>query len=106
MGWRITLSEQAEADLQAIVEFIARQNPGVAERIGTELVDLIFSLDELPRRGVAVKARPGLRKLSHRHCLIYYRLSESIHLVEVVRLWDGRRNPATLFPPPPDPTQG
>jgi plasmid stabilization system protein ParE len=99
MGWGITLSDQAEADLQAAVEFLASHSGEAAVRIGSELVDLIFTLDELPRRGTPVKVRPGLRKLLHRHYLIYYRINEPLLLVEVVRIWDGRRNPAHLTLP-------
>ena len=99
MGWRITLSDQADADLQAAVEFIASFSAEAAARIGSELVDLIFTLDELPRRGAPVKSRPGLRKLSHGDYLIYYRINEPAMLVEIVRIWDGRRNPAHLTLP-------
>ena len=59
----------------------------------------IFSLDQLPLRGAPVKARPGLRKLSHRYYLIYYRINEPMRLVEIVRIWDGRKNPASLALP-------
>ena len=50
MGWRITLSEQAEADLQAVVEFLVRQSSSAAEQIGTELAEAIFSLNERRNR--------------------------------------------------------
>ena len=96
MGWRVTLSEQAETDLQATVEFIATRNPDAAVRVGDELVDLILALDELPLRVTRVKARPRLRKLVHRHYLIYYRPNESTRMVEIVRIWDGHRNPSDL----------
>lgn len=96
MGWRITLTDLAEADLEAAVAFLAGSSPEVAQRIGLELVDAIFSLDQLPHRGAPVKARPGLRKLSHRYHLIYYRVNEASQSVDIVRIWDGRRNPARL----------
>ena len=99
MVWRIALTDLAEADLEAAVAFLAQASPGAAERIGLELVAVIFSLDQLPQRGAPVKARLGLRKLSHRHYLIYYRLIEPALLVVIVRIWDGRRNPADLSLP-------
>lgn len=61
MGWRVALSDEAEIDLGKIVRFLAQKNPAAAERIGLELVELIFSLDHLPNRGAPVKKRPGLR---------------------------------------------
>ncbi len=99
MVWRVALTDKAEGDLEAAVAFLAGFSPVVAERIGLELVEIIFSLDQLPHRGTPVRARPGLRKLSHRYYLIYYRVDEPNRLVEIVRIWDGRKNPASLALP-------
>lgn len=95
-AWRVALSPEAELDLERVTAFIARQSPAAAERIGLELVDVIFSLEEFPARGVSVKGRPGLRKVVHRHHLVIYRQHEAARLVEIVRVWDGRQNPEGL----------
>jgi plasmid stabilization system protein ParE len=99
MVYRIALSDTAETDLEAAVAFLAQRSPEAAERIGMELVGVIFSLDLLPNRGSPVSARPGLRRLLHRDYLIYYRINEPARLVEVVRIWDGRKNPSSLSLP-------
>lgn len=99
MVWRVTLTDKAEEDLEAAVAFLARLSPEVAERIGLELVEIIFALDQLPHRGTPVRARPGLRKLSHRYYLIYYQVNEAARMVEIVRIWDGRKDPASLSLP-------
>jgi len=99
MGWQVALTETAEADLEAAVAFIARKNSAAAERIGLELVALIFALDELPGRGAPVKKRPGLRKIAHRHYLVIYRINEAQNLVEVIRVWDARQDPKKLILP-------
>ena len=96
MGWRIALTAAAEADLGTVVAFLAQKSPAAAERIGLELVDLIFSLDQMPHRGAPVRKRPGLRKLAHRHYLVIYRVNEANALVEIVRVWDNRQDPARL----------
>jgi plasmid stabilization system protein ParE len=96
MGWRVALTDEAEADLESVVTFLAQKSPAAAERIGLELVNLIFSLDQLPQRGAAVRARPTLRKLAHRHYLIIYRANPAAALVEIVRIWDNRQDPAKL----------
>lgn len=57
---------------------------------------LIFSLDQLPHRGNPVRKRPGLRKIAHRHYLVIYRVNEAVSLVEIVRIWDNRQDPARL----------
>jgi plasmid stabilization system protein ParE len=96
MGWHVALTDEADADLGSVVAFLAQKNPAAAERIGFELVDLIFSLDQMPNRGAPVRKRPGLRKLAHRHYLVVYRINETASLVEIVRIWDNRQDPARL----------
>jgi plasmid stabilization system protein ParE len=81
MGWEAAITEQAEVDLGDAVAFLAKKNPAAAERIGLELVDVIFSLDQLPNRGAPVRKRSGLRKLAHRHYLIIYRVNEAANIV-------------------------
>lgn len=95
-AWRVALSEQAELDLEGAVAFLARKNAWAAERIGLEVVDVIFSLDTLPARGGPVKGRPGLHKVVHRYYVVIYRLHEASRLVEIVRVWDARQDPAGL----------
>lgn len=97
MGWRIALTEQADHDLKATVAFLAAKSPAAAERLGMGLVDSIFRLVDFPFHGMAIQARPGYRRTLHRPWhLIFYRLDETAQIVEIVRIWDGRRNPADL----------
>lgn len=96
MGWQVALTERADADLGDVVAFLAKKSPAAAERIGLELVALIFSLDQMPHRGAPVRKRPGLRKIAHRHYLVIDRVSEVASLVEILRIWDGRQAPARL----------
>jgi len=96
MDFQVALSDEATTDLEKVVAFLARKSQAAAERIGLELVEQIFSLVNFPDRGVPVKKRAGLRKLAHRHYLIIYRVDESAWRVEIVRIWDNRRNPEQL----------
>ena len=66
MGWRITLSERADLDLENVVTFLARRNPVAAEQLGLKLVETIFSLQEMPFRGAAMRGRAGYRRVLHR----------------------------------------
>src|SRR5690606_34008609 len=70
MGWQVAITDEADADLGNVVAFLAQKNPAAAERIGLELVDVIFSLDQMPNRGAPVRKRPGLRKIAHRYYLV------------------------------------
>jgi plasmid stabilization system protein ParE len=95
MGWRIGLSERADLDLGQVVAFPARKNPAAAERLGLKLVYTIFSLQEMPHRGVEVRGRPGYRRILHRPWfLIFYRINEERHSEGIVRVWDARQDPA------------
>lgn len=96
MDFRVGITEPAELDLAAIVRFIAKDNPAAARRIGDELFDLGFSLEKFPYRGAPVRGRPGYRRLTHRHYVIFYTVDELHHKVDLTRIWDGRRNPADL----------
>jgi plasmid stabilization system protein ParE len=74
MDCRVIISNPALQDLETIARFIAQGvhgSPAMAAKIGEELIVLSESLAKLPYRGIAVKSRPGLRKLSHR----YYQFS-------------------------------
>ena len=79
-----------------MVRFLAEKSPEAADRIGHELLDAALTLAVFPRRGSPVRRRPGLRKLTNRHFLIFYQVNETAQWVEVVRIWDGRQNPASL----------
>jgi plasmid stabilization system protein ParE len=97
MGWKIALNERAESDLEQVVTFLARKNPEAARRLGLELVETIFSLAQLPHRGVAIRSRPGYRRILQRPWfLIFYRIIDAPQRVEIVRIWDARQNPAAL----------
>lgn len=96
MGFKVGLTDTAQDDLGAAVGFLAQKNPEAAARIGYEILDAALSLSALPHRGAPVRQRPGVRKLSHRYYLIFYRVDEAAQWVEILRIWDGRQNPATL----------
>jgi plasmid stabilization system protein ParE len=96
MGWRVALTDEADTDLENVVAFLAKKSPTVAMAIGLELLQLIFSLDQFPERGAPVRNRPKLRKLAHRHYLIYYRVNDPASIVEIIRIWDCRQDPARL----------
>jgi plasmid stabilization system protein ParE len=96
MDYRVGLSEAARDDLGMVVRFLAAQSPEAAVRIGDEILDAALALSVLPHRGAPVRRRTGLRKLSHRHWLIFYQVNEPERWVEIIRIWDGRQHPATL----------
>jgi addiction module RelE/StbE family toxin len=97
---RIRWTDPAETDLFEICEYIARDNPAAAERVGRRLLSAVDSLAAQPRLG-----RPG-RVAGTRELVIprlpyiaIYRITEAAHStaseVEVLRVLHGaRRRPA------------
>lgn len=95
MDYKVTFAAQADRDLGTVVRFLALKNPPAAEKLGNALIDAARSLENLPHRGLAVKKRPGYRRILHRPWfLIFYRVDEARRLVEVARIWDARQDPA------------
>jgi plasmid stabilization system protein ParE len=100
MGYRVILAAQADRDLEQIVRFLAQKNQAAAERLGHGLLDDALSLTHLPGRGLAVRGRPGYRRILHRPWfLLYYRVDEEQRLIEIARIWDARQNPADFALP-------
>jgi plasmid stabilization system protein ParE len=97
MGCRVIFAARAERDLEDVVRFLAQKDQAAAERLGYALVDDALSLAHLPGRGMAVRGRPGLRRIVHRPWfVIFYRADQTRQLVEIVRIWDARQDPATF----------
>ena len=99
MGYQVGLTDAAIEDLGAAVRFLAEKNAEAALRLGEDILDAALSLAILPRRGAPVRRRPGMRKLSHRYFLIFYQVNEAAQWVEIVRIWDGRKDPNALHLP-------
>jgi plasmid stabilization system protein ParE len=97
MDYKVDFATQTGRDLYSITQFLADKNPAVAHRLGDALIDAALSLGFLPRRGGRVIGRPGVLKLVYLpHHIIFYRIDEAKRIVEILRFWDGRKNPAEL----------
>jgi plasmid stabilization system protein ParE len=96
MDYRVILAPLALDDLEQIVRHVERDDPAAAERLGTRLLDQTETLCRLPHRGGPVRRRPGVRKLVLRAYLIFYRVDDSAHRIEVLRFWHGAQDPRSL----------
>lgn len=86
---RIAWRPIAEADLDNIVDYIARDNPIRAEEFGQELRDKTLPLAQHPKLGR--QGRPGssdwLRELVvHPDYIIFYRVQAETRTVEILRV--------------------
>jgi len=96
MEFQVRLTDEAIADLRGIVQLIAEKSPEAAQRVGGELIAAAESLTSLPARGARVPTRRDMRKILRWNYVIYYRVKSSDGIVEILRIWDGRRAPWSL----------
>jgi addiction module RelE/StbE family toxin len=96
MGCKIIFSPQAIADLEAVVSYIAKDDPETATRVGTALVDRVAILDNFPFLGSPYPKRSGVRKLVSRPYIIFYRFREQDNSVDILRYWHGARGEPDL----------
>lgn len=99
MDWKVSWTPEAVADLGGIVRHIARDDSDAAWRMGEDLLACAASLRSFPRRGRRYDPaldRGEVRELPSRGYRVFYRVSESRSLVEVVKLWHGARDEPDL----------
>ncbi len=96
MAYRIGLTPQAEADLDALVAFIAQDRPQAAQRFSRAITARVRTLSHVPYLGAVFRRREGIRYLVHSPYLIIYRIDDEVELVEVLRFWHGARSARRL----------
>lgn len=96
MDFKVGLTDEAIADLAAIVAFLAQRSPEAAFRIGSDLLTTAESLALFPHRGSPIKDRPGMRRILRWQWAIYYRVNASRRQIDVLRIRDCRRAPSDL----------
>jgi plasmid stabilization system protein ParE len=94
VAYKVLFTEDALVDLEAVLDYIISDNPSPAERFGISLLNHVELLQSLPRIGVPVPGRPGVRKILHSPVRVYYRLHDDRRLIEVLHFWHAsRRDP-------------
>ena len=76
MGFKVILTPQSLDDLENIVTFIARDNPGRARTFGNELIDRALSIAAFPELGRIVPeiGEPAVREIIHGAYRIIYEI--------------------------------
>ena len=91
MDFRLLFTQRALNDLAEIIGHIAEDDAAAAERFGISLLDHIELLTRFPRMGISIRQRARVRRLTHSPILVYYRLREDRHLVEILHLRHASR---------------
>jgi addiction module RelE/StbE family toxin len=87
----IIWSREAEEDLRAIREYIARDNPQVADRIIDRLVASVDRLHAFPSSGRPVEEleNEGVREVIVAPYHVAYHVTGEV--VEILKVWHGKR---------------
>lgn len=86
------ITRQAEADLEAIAQWIGRDNPARAISFVDDLLERCLSLSEYPDRFPIHRELGGriVRKMSHEdYVILYVRIADPVEVAHVVH---GARN--------------
>ncbi|HMG46450.1 MAG TPA: type II toxin-antitoxin system RelE/ParE family toxin [Allosphingosinicella sp.] len=92
---KVRFNASAEADLEAIGDWIAEDDPGRAASFVVELRERCLSLTDKPNRFPVARRTGGhvFRKLVHRDYLIFYRVLadrvDIVHVLHGARDWTG-----------------
>lgn len=91
---KVIFSPQAIERLEEIVRYVAEDNRDAAVRLGMRLIERAEFLAEFPELGRPFSKRAGVRRLTVRPYVIYYRWKSEQRVVEILDFWHGaRRDP-------------
>jgi plasmid stabilization system protein ParE len=85
MDFKVVFQALALDDLEVIVRHVAKEDLQAANRLGISLLDGAETLAQFPERGGNVRRRPGVKKLVRTPYLIFYRVDNARHCVDVLR---------------------
>ena len=91
MDYRILFTQKALNDLAGLISHIAEDDADAASRFGNALLNHVDLLSRFPRMGEAATKRSHVRKLVHSPVVVYYRIQETQHAVEILQFRHGSR---------------
>jgi len=83
---QVVWTEPAVADLDAIADFIALDNPSAARALVQRVLDHVEQLGASPLSGPKVQAARGYRQLVEPPCRIFYRVDgDRVFILHLMR---------------------
>ena len=93
---KLIISVRAVEDLTDIWSYIALDNYATADKFTDELYESCKTLAVMPKMGrVRDELLPGLRSLTHRGYIIFYRIGHQ--QIEIVRVLNGCMDIDSMF---------
>lgn len=98
MDYRIIWTETAVANLTAIVQHVALDNPTAARKLGEDILAHAEILATFPHIGPAYPrgSTAGVRQVMCRNYRMFYRVMEERITVEILLIWHGARQDPAL----------
>jgi plasmid stabilization system protein ParE len=98
MAYRIFWTPIAVQDLRDVCEFISRDNPVAAQRMGEELIEQAEAIALFPQSGRTVPEKKDslIRETIVGSYRIIYRVDEVDKVVAIVRIWHSARGTPEL----------
>ena len=98
MAYGIFWTPIAVQDLRDICEFISRDNPVAAQRMGEELIKQAEAMSLFPQSGRVVpeKKNPLIRETIVGSYRIIYQLDEANKIIALARIWHSARGTPDL----------
>ena len=84
---KVIYTESARAELQAIVFYIARDNPQRARSFSVELRGACQRLAEMPERFPRVPRYQSIRKRTYGNYVIFYKVAAD--QIEIIHIYHG-----------------
>jgi addiction module RelE/StbE family toxin len=93
MDFKIVWTESAIGNLQEICEYISRDNPVAAQKIGRGILDHVRILETFPFIGPAYPRRSSgtIREIVFNKYRIFYEVSDKTKKVLILHVWHGAR---------------
>lgn len=89
MDYTVILSPRAVGDLEAIIRYIALDNPRAARKVGQNLLNKTKELSQFPFKGQKVPEfdSSDIRQVILKPYRIVYRVEENTKRISVARFW-------------------
>ena len=94
MEFQLTWSERASQNLQGIRDYIGKDRPRAAERLGKAIFKRVELLRMFPFMGAAYAGR--VREIVYKNYRIFYEVNKQRRTVEILCIWHGRRQEPRL----------
>jgi toxin ParE1/3/4 len=91
-------TEPAVSDLEEIGQFISKDNPPAAEKVGSRIIREAENVAAFPRLGRIVPefGNPRIREIISQPYRVIYKFDEEGDLVAILRIWHGARGAPQL----------